>query len=330
MTAIWTTAPFTWQDGERTIRYGRGALATAGELLGEGYLLLTTSRARETAPDVVAAAGSVVELGTEYVEELAAQVLSGLSSPPDLVVALGGGRIVDTAKAVAAAARTRAAAIPTTLSAAEMTKIHRRAKGAPDGTGSVRPAIVLNDPALSASQPAEALAASAANSLAHAVESAVTRSASPLPRAASLETARLTAEAYAREGDPDEEARDQLALAAVLSGYTIDTTKYGLHHVLSQTLVRGAGVGHGPANAAMLQHTVGALARRNPDLALPGVEPLARDLAHRAGATRLRDLGVARDTLPKLADAASQRPDLDETPPRADREELLALYEAAW
>lgn len=330
MTAIWTTAPFTWQDGERKIRYGRGALATAGELLGEGYLLLTTERARASAPDVVAAAGSVVELGDGYVEELAADVLSGLSSPPDLVVALGGGRIVDTAKAVAAASGARAAAIPTTLSAAEMTKIHRRASGAPEGTGTVRPAVVLNDPALSASQPAEALAASAANSLAHAVESAVTRSASPLPRAASLETLRLTADAYAREGDPDDEARDQLALAAVLSGYTIDTTKYGLHHVLSQTLVRGAGVGHGPANAAMLQHTAGALARRNPDLALRDVEPLARDLAHRARATHLRNLGVARELLPKLADTAAQRPDLDETPPRADREELLALYEAAW
>ena len=35
---------FTWQDGERTIRFGRGAVATAEELLGTGYTLLTTPR----------------------------------------------------------------------------------------------------------------------------------------------------------------------------------------------------------------------------------------------------------------------------------------------
>ncbi len=35
---------FTWRDGDRTIRFGRGALDDAPGLLGEGYLLLTTER----------------------------------------------------------------------------------------------------------------------------------------------------------------------------------------------------------------------------------------------------------------------------------------------
>ena len=33
---------FTWQDGERTIHFGRGALGAAAASLGEGYTLLTT------------------------------------------------------------------------------------------------------------------------------------------------------------------------------------------------------------------------------------------------------------------------------------------------
>ena len=41
---------FTWRDGERTVRFGRGAVADAGGLLGEGYVLLTTDRALAAAP----------------------------------------------------------------------------------------------------------------------------------------------------------------------------------------------------------------------------------------------------------------------------------------
>jgi alcohol dehydrogenase class IV len=130
----------------------------------------------------------------------------------------------------------------------------------------------------------------------------------------------------ADDGEPD---RDALALAAVLSGYTIDSTRYGLHHVLSQTLVRVGGLGHGPANAAMLPHTAAALAERAGDRALAGVVPLARELARRAGATSLAALGADRATLERCADAAAKRPDLARTPPAADRAELLALYEAA-
>ena len=37
---------FTWRDGERIVRFGRGALAQAPELLGDSYVLLTTARAR--------------------------------------------------------------------------------------------------------------------------------------------------------------------------------------------------------------------------------------------------------------------------------------------
>jgi alcohol dehydrogenase class IV len=48
------------------------------------------------------------------------------------------------------------------------------------------------------------------------------------------------------------------------------------------------------------------------------------------GATRLRDIGVEREVLAECAEAASGRPELDLTPPRADRAELLALYEGAW
>jgi len=315
---------FTWQDGERTIRFGRGTIATAGELLGSGYTLLTTERAEASAPGVVAAAGAVRHVRPGRVDEIAEELREAVSG--ELLVALGGGRVIDVTKALAAVAGppVRAAAIPTTLSAAEMSKGHRQATGAPPGTRSHRPAIVINDPDVSASQPEGELAASAANSLAHAVEGAVTVNASPVPVLAAHEAIRLIEAAYAG-AEPD---RERLALAALLSGYTIDHAGLGLHHVLCQTLVRLGGGGHGPSNAAMLPHTIGALRTRNP--ATVDATALARDLARRAGAERLRDIGVDESKLDDCARAAAERPQLKVTPPPADEEEIRALYEAAW
>jgi alcohol dehydrogenase class IV len=235
--------------------------------------------------------------------------------------------VIDTGKALAAATGRAVAAVPTTLSAAEMTWLHRHVKGIDPPPAHVRPRVVINDPALSASQPAPALAASAGNSLGHAVEAPVTVNASPVPTLAAREAARLTAAAYAQAeagGEPD---RDALALAALLSGYAIDAAWYGLHHVMSQTLVRLAGVGHGQANVALLPHTMRALATRGHELVADVA--LAERLAALAGATHLSALGVDAAALDRCADAAAQRPELANTPPPASRDELRGIYAAA-
>jgi alcohol dehydrogenase class IV len=96
--------------------------------------------------------------------------------------------------------------------------------------------------------------------------------------------------------------------------------------------VRVGGAGHGPANAALLPHTIGALERRRPGYVDPdeSLRQLARTLAQLAGADGVRNLGVERDKLAECARAAAQRAELQFTPPPADEAELLALYEAAW
>ena len=182
-----------------------------------------------------------------------------------------------------------------------------------------------------ASRPASAgigLAASAANALGHAAEGPATVRASPIPALAGREAARLIGEAYAQAGS-EQPARDALALAALLSGYTIDACGYGLHHVMSQTLARVAGVGHAQANACMLPHTLAALVQRGAREAGLLV-PLAARLAASAQAVRLRDLGISEELLDICADAASSRAELDLTPPRAERDELRSYYAAAY
>jgi alcohol dehydrogenase class IV len=325
---------FVWRDGERVIRFGRGVAAEAVDALGgPGYRLLTTQRAAAALPAVAEAAAHVELVPGGTVPELAATALAG--GPGDgRIVALGGGRVVDTAKAVAAAlgGGVRPMAIPTTLSGAEMTRGHRHAKGVDESTPRLRPAVVVCDPALAASQPEPELAASACNALGHAVEGPCTPSAHPVATLAASDAAQRLVRAFAG-AQPD---RAELALGALLAGYTIDSTGFGLHHVMAQTLVFAGLATHGQANAILLPHTMGALAWRFPDwfeslattLGEDPAEAAAR-LCARSGATRLGALGIDDAELDAAADAAALRPQLDGTPPRADRAELRALYEGA-
>jgi maleylacetate reductase len=215
-----------------------------------------------------------------------------------------------------------------------MTHGHRQAPGR--GGPFVRPTTVLNDPTLSGSQPAAELAASALNALGHAFEAPMTVNANPVSTVVAHEAARLLAGAWDAT-DPGADERDDLALGALLAGHALDASGFGLHHVVAQTLARFAGIGHGPANAIMLPFTTRALARRRPQrmellAAAVGEDPssVAAWLAARSGTTRLRDVGVAQEQLASCADRAVQRPQLELTPPPADRAELLALYEEAW
>jgi alcohol dehydrogenase class IV len=344
-------APFHWIDGERTVAFGRGKLADVPALLGgDGYVLLTTARAAALFPDIVDRAGPVHEVGPGRVDDVAAEMRERVNAPgaPELLVALGGGRVIDVAKALAAAdPPRRVAAIPTTLSGAEMTAIHRHVDGMPLSTPRVRPAIVVNDPAVCGSQPLRQLAQSACNALGHAYEGPLTPLRNPVASDAARDAVRAIAGAFdsgaltdgGGGGAEEDAARDRLALGALLAGYVIGSTGYGLHHVLSQTLVRFAFVGHGAANAIMLPHSTPALRSRFPDElgALErelGEDPaaLAARLCALTGATRLRDVVPGRDEaiLERLADEAAARPDLAMTPPAASRDELLALYQAAW
>ena len=212
-------------------------------------------------------------------------------------------------------------AVPTTLSGAEMTRIHRHATGVDESTPRVRCAVVVIDPALAASQPVDELGASTLNALGHAIEAPCMVNANPVATLAAHEAVRLLRDGWTR-GEPD---RDTLALGSLLAGYALDNTGLALHHVLAQTLVRMAGVGHGAANAAMLPHSIGALAWRRPEaidaLTAAVGEDLA-DIVRRIGTPTLTDLGVDPSVLPGCADAAAARPQLQghATPGRPGRD----------
>lgn len=322
---------FTWVDAERTIRFGRDSVTEAPRLLAqhgfEGFALLTTERARTAGPGVATAAAVELLVPPGGVPETAAAVRSGVGGRP--LVALGGGRVIDTAKAIAGADGLSCAAIPTTLSGAELTRIHRMPAGVEAFT-LVRPRLVVADPDLMASQPVPALAASAMNALAHAVEALYVPLRNPVADAAALEAAERIGRGLAIP-EPD---RGELALGSLLAAYALGATGLAVHHVICQTLVRVAGTPHAETNAVILPHTLALMERRVPEVverfrSRLGTDPMG--LAAGAGCpTSLAALGADRAAIGAVVDGVLARPQLANTPDPPGRAELAAVLEAAF
>jgi alcohol dehydrogenase class IV len=112
--------------------------------------------------------------------------------------------------------------------------------------------------------------------------------------------------------------------------------------VVGQSLVRVTGVPHARAYAALLPHTLRAMVPRAPRqlAALAGAlgtEPRAEaapprvgELAARAGARRLTDIGMDPGAVDEVVEAILARGDLGGGPgPPPDEAEIRAIVEAA-
>ncbi len=335
------TDGFIWRDGERLIHFGRGAVSEAPRLLDrngfDDYVLLTTHRARQGVPELAERAATVVEVPPGRVDEISAALLLEIDVDMNRLVAVGGGRVMDTAKAIAGAMGGRCAAIPTTLSGAELTPFHRLPAGV-EGARMVRPTLVVTDPDLMASAPLTGLAASAMNALAHAMEALYTPLANPVTDMAALRGAGLLADGITAD-PPDSEA---LALGALLAAYASGSTGIAVHHAMCQTIVRATEAPHAETNAVMLPHSARLMAPRapgpmsefaralgdssgDPEAAAAGVARIAA----RCGHTRLSTLGVGEEHLPGVAAAVGEHPRLANTPDPPGEDELLAVLRGA-
>jgi maleylacetate reductase len=330
---------FTWIDSERLIRYGPGvAHDSVDVLIGRGFerfALLTTERAAAQAPELAAAADVVLHVPSGGVPEAAAAVRDDVKGRP--LVALGGGRVIDSGKAIAGADGLPVAAVPTTLSGAEFTRFHRMPAGVEQFTV-VRPSVVIADPDLMASQPMPGVAASALNAMPHAVEALYTPLTNPGAELCGLQAIELIAEGLGA-AEPD---RERLALGALLAGWASGSAGYAFIHVLCQTTVRVAGTAHAQTYAVLLPHGLRLMELRLPDLLTriaaalgagdPRPELAAARAAHlgaQAHVVRLSSLGAREEHIPEIVAQASGRAELQNTPEPPDAGELDALLRAA-
>ncbi|HYI37032.1 MAG TPA: iron-containing alcohol dehydrogenase [Thermoleophilaceae bacterium] len=335
-----TEDPFFFRDGERVIRFGAGVAERTEQLLGENgfggpWVLLTTERARGQLPDGLAdAAAEALDVAAGPVPDAAAGLLDGVAGRD--LVAFGGGRVVDVAKAAVAAGGGKTAAVPTTLAGSTFTPFHRMPAGH-EGYGSVRPALAVCDPALMTSAPRDTLAATAMNALAHGVEALYGPLANPVAEGASLRGAPLIVQAL--EADP--EGSEELALGALLCGYAVGVAAgMVVHHACCQTIVRVLGTPHAPTNAVMLPRSIAFMADRAPaplgrlaaalgERDVPAVAERVARVGAAAGPTTLAELGVGEDDLDAVLDAVMQHPGIAATPGGVDRADVRALLDSA-
>jgi maleylacetate reductase len=261
----------------------------------------------------------------------------------EVLVALGGGSTIDTAKRVSAETGLPLVSVPTTYSGSEWTGYFgvrdpdRLMRGG--GSGANLEGIVY-EPELTLGLPRAESGGTALNALAHCAEALYVRGHNPAADGWALRGAAAIEEALPRvlaDGD-DLEARTALLHGAEAAGRALAGSGLALGHAMAQALGGRYGLPHGAMNALCLPPALrfnqaaapSALARFGQ--ALGADDPAARveELAQLAGFERLRDFGVPHDELGDVAEAASQRAGAKANPRPATPEEIEQLYRAIW
>ncbi len=210
---------------------------------------------------------------------------------PDLIVAVGGGSVLDAAKAMRLFhehpqlslreltlpfldARKRVANYPQLAHTVKLVALPTTA-----GTGSeVSPAAVVTvgdtkvtlvdyslvpdtaivDPMLTLTMPPPITADTGIDALTHAVEAAVSIFASPYTDAFCVQATRLIFDALPRayENGADLEARTAMANAATIAGLAFSNAFVGVNHALAHAVGARFHIPHGRANAIFLLHTM--------------------------------------------------------------------------
>ena len=210
---------------------------------------------------------------------------------PDLLVAVGGGSVIDAAKAMRLFHehpektlddltlpfldprkrvadyprddhRLRLVAIPTTsgtgseVSPAAVLTVGERKETLVDYC--LVPDMAIVDPVLTLSMPASVTVDSGVDALTHALEAAVSIFASPYTDAFCVQAARLIFDALPKVYDDpsDLAARTDMANAATLAGLAFSNAFVGTNHALAHAVGARFGIAHGRANGIFLPHVL--------------------------------------------------------------------------
>jgi len=191
--------------------------------------------------------------------------------------------------------------------------------------------IAILDPELTLSQPPHVTACSGIDAIAHAVETAVTKSRTSLSLLFSREAFRLTTAGLPRvlKSSSDLEARGWMLLGAALAGTAIENSMLGAAHSAANPLTAHFGTAHGRAVGLMLPHIVrfnaadGDVARMYSDLASAAAlcspsdtpaaasEKLAAHIEYLLDLAKLprslKDCGAHNGDIARLADEAASQ-----------------------
>jgi alcohol dehydrogenase class IV len=293
-----------------------------------------------------AGAEVVVAIGGGSVLDLAKAAAIAALDGPDLRLLVGGERFDSPALPVVAVPTTAGSGAETSRGAILLDEAAGKKRGV-RGTG-VAPRAALVDPRLVTTCPPSITAQAGFDAVAHAVETALSRAAAPITSLLSVEALRQLLDGVPRSLDQPEDlhARSAASYGAMLMGINLANSTTCLPHRMQYPVGALTGTGHAQGVAALTP----AWLERTLEHAPAGLAGLAPAIGRQTGAgieeasalvqailafmdrlglkPRLRDLGVERRDLARLA--AMVEGSVENDPGPSDPADILQLYEASY
>ena len=257
--------------GKVTKALGARALVVIGgsSLEKAGHLAVVEAALREAGVECRVFDGVPAEPAVEWVDR-GREALAEIKA--DVVVGIGGGSVLDVAKAIAALAREDQPTLAYHRGEAKVTKPGLPIVAAPttSGTGAevtpnsvltdgelhvkaslrggdLMPAAAIVDPELTVGCPPDVTAYSGLDAIVQAIETYVSRGASPYSDALALRALELMAPALetAVHNGADLEARERMALGSTMGGIALACARLGLVHGLAHPIGHVWALPHG-------------------------------------------------------------------------------------
>ncbi len=199
-------------------------------------------------------------------------------------------------------------------------------------------AVAILDPELTLTQPTSVTAHTGIDAIAHAVETAVCNKRSKSSSAYSRLAFLLLNAGLERVLDrPDDiEARSMMQLGAAYAGTAIENSMLGAAHSSANPLTANFGVIHGQAVGTMLPHVI-RWNQQDPEIAevyttlCPGLDARVETLLAKCGMDKsIGDLGGTRDSITKLSTEAAAQWTAQFNPVPVDAAAFTQIYEKAF
>lgn len=210
---------------------------------------------------------------------------------------------------------------------------------------------VIADPEFTRTAPPGVTAATGMDAITHAVESYISNMATPLSEYHSLKGLQIlykNVEKAVKNGS-DMEAREQMMLGCIITGFGFSNANLGLVHGIAHTLSAHFGLAHGMANAAVLPYVMEYNAKSCPEkmtelakaIGLPVTGNMDEDkyllanelkmLTGKLGIRTLSEQGIQKKDFDMLAEDVLKEPVLGFTPRQnITKEDVTAILEKAF
>jgi alcohol dehydrogenase class IV len=260
----------------------------------------------------------------------------------DCTIALGGGSAIGLGKAIALRTDLAQIVLPTTYAGSEMTPIlGETAEGqkTTQRNQKVLPEVVLYDPELTITLPANLSVVSGFNAMAHAVEAMYAKDRNPMISLLAKEAIRVFARSLPIliKQPADLPARSEALYGAWLAGTCLGAVGMSLHHKLCHVLGGAFNLPHAETHTVILPHAIAYNEPAEPAIMSSIAESIGTDssslglyqLSGQLGAKRsLRELGMPEAGIEKAALKVTQNPYWN--PRKLELEPIQELIRRAW